>query len=69
MRRLAPLLLLGALLVCAAGCAGSTAKGGDGPLEVVAAENFWGSIAAQLGGSKVHVTSVVTSPATDPHDY
>src|SRR5438552_6527658 len=69
MRRLAPLLLLGALLVCAAGCAGSTAKGGDGPLEVVAAENFWGSIAAQLGGSKVHVTSVVSSPATDPHDY
>src|SRR6266480_2747299 len=69
MRRLAPLLLLGALLVCAAGCAGSTAKGGDGPLEVVAAENFWGSSAAQLGGSKVHVTSVVTSPATDPHDY
>ena len=35
----------------------------------MAAENFWGSIASQLGGSRVHVTSVITSPATDPHDY
>jgi zinc/manganese transport system substrate-binding protein len=70
MRRLGQLLLLAALLACAAGCAGSTLKGGgSGPLEVVAAENFWGSIGAQLGGSKVHVTSVVASPATDPHDY
>jgi len=38
-------------------------------VQVVAAENFWGSIAAQLGGDRVHVTSVITSPATDPHDY
>jgi len=38
-------------------------------LHVVAAENFWGSIASQLGGNRVHVTSVITSPATDPHDY
>jgi zinc/manganese transport system substrate-binding protein len=38
-------------------------------IQVVAAENFWGSIAAQLGGNRVTVTSVITSPATDPHDY
>ncbi|MFL5910887.1 MAG: metal ABC transporter solute-binding protein, Zn/Mn family [Gaiellaceae bacterium] len=38
-------------------------------IHVVAAENVWGSIAAQLGGSRVQVTSVVTNPATDPHDY
>jgi zinc/manganese transport system substrate-binding protein len=48
------------------GAAASPASGG---LQVVAAENFWGSIAAQLGGDRVHVTSVITSPATDPHDY
>src|SRR6266542_6970775 len=42
--------------------------GGDG-LQVVTAENFWGSIASQLGGDRVHVTSVITSPATDPHAY
>jgi zinc/manganese transport system substrate-binding protein len=41
----------------------------SGVLRVVAAENFWGSIASQLGGSRVDVTSVITSPATDPHDY
>ena len=40
-----------------------------GGLLVVAAENSWGSIAAQLGGDRVHVTSIITSPATDPHDY
>ena len=40
-----------------------------GRIEVVAAENFWGSIAAQLGGERVHVSSIITNPATDPHDY
>ena len=39
------------------------------PLKVVAGENFWGSIAAQLGGDKVQVTSLITNPDTDPHDY
>ncbi|GAA2709327.1 metal ABC transporter solute-binding protein [Streptomyces luteosporeus] len=36
---------------------------------MVAAENFWGSIAAQLGGDRVHVTSIIASPDADPHDY
>jgi zinc/manganese transport system substrate-binding protein len=39
------------------------------PLQVVAGENFWGSIAAQLGGTKVEVDSIITNPGTDPHDY
>jgi zinc/manganese transport system substrate-binding protein len=38
-------------------------------IHVVAAENTWGSIAAQLGGTRVQVTSIVHNPATDPHDY
>jgi zinc/manganese transport system substrate-binding protein len=38
-------------------------------IHVVAAENFWGSIAAQLGGGRVQVTSIIDNPATDPHDY
>ena len=42
---------------------------GASTLRVVAAESFWGSIASQLGGDRVQVTSVITSPATDPHDY
>jgi zinc/manganese transport system substrate-binding protein len=54
--------------------AGATTGPGGGcpvttPIEVVAGESFWGSIAAQLGGPYVHVTSLVDNPATDPHDY
>ena len=41
----------------------------DGRLPVVAAENFWGSIASQLGGSRVAVTSIIVNPNTDPHSY
>jgi zinc/manganese transport system substrate-binding protein len=37
--------------------------------QVIAAESFWGSIARQLGGSKVAVTSIVVNPSTDPHVY
>ena len=36
---------------------------------MVAGENFWASIAAQLGGSKVSVHSVVSDPNADPHEY
>ncbi len=64
-RRLVPLLLL----VAALGAAGAGAAPTGGKLRVVAAENVWGSIAAQLGGDRVEVTSVVTNPAADPHDY
>lgn len=38
-------------------------------IEVVAAENFWGSIAQQVGGTHVHVVSIITNPNTDPHSY
>jgi zinc/manganese transport system substrate-binding protein len=67
--------LLGGLLVglalAGAGCGATKSRTGapSGALQVVAAENFWGSIASQLGGNRVHVTSVITNPATDPHDY
>jgi zinc/manganese transport system substrate-binding protein len=56
------------LVLLVAGCGGSTFANG-GRVRVVAAENFWGSIAAQLGGNRVQVKSLVHSPATDPHDY
>jgi len=36
-------------------------------LHVVAAENFWGNIASQLGGHDVSVTSLITNPNADPH--
>ena len=71
LRRLALPALLVATIGLAAGCAnaeGGGTRAGDAP-RVVAAENFWGSIAARLGGDKVDVRSVITSPATDPHAY
>ena len=56
------------LVLLVAGCGASTTAS-NGRLRVVAAENFWGSIAAQLGGNRVQVTSLIHNPATDPHDY
>jgi zinc/manganese transport system substrate-binding protein len=47
----------------------ATGAGSGQTLQVIAGENFWGSIAAQLGGSHVSVTSIVTNPSTDPHEY
>jgi zinc/manganese transport system substrate-binding protein len=65
MARLVLALLAAAAL---AGCSGAVAADPH-KLQVVAAENFWGSLAAQLGGDRVQVTSIVHEPATDPHDY
>jgi zinc/manganese transport system substrate-binding protein len=62
-----------ALVMSACGSSASgSASGGQPPgrhLNVVAGENFWGSIATQLGGSQVTVKSVVSDPNADPHDY
>jgi zinc/manganese transport system substrate-binding protein len=58
--------------VVAAGCggSGSAAVGSSsGKIQVAAAENFWGSIAAQLGGEKVSTSSIIVNPNTDPHSY
>ena len=62
------------LAMSLAGCSSSPSGGvaagaGSQPIRVVAAESFWGSIAAQLGGDRVQVTSIITNPATDPHAY
>jgi zinc/manganese transport system substrate-binding protein len=40
-----------------------------GRVAVVAGENFWGDIAAQIGGRYVAVTSIISNPNTDPHLY
>lgn len=73
MRALLGLLVIAALGagVLGTGCGSRVGGGGarNGKLEVVAAENFWGSLAAQLGGARVHVHSIIVNPATDPHSY
>lgn len=55
-------------ILVACGRTGTTSTG-DPRMQIVATESFWGSIAAQLGGSFVHVTSLITNPDTDPHDF
>ena len=55
-------------MLAIAGC-GTGAGAGKHGLAVVAAENFWGSIASQLAGSKATVTSIIVNPNTDPHSY
>ncbi|MDP9072903.1 MAG: zinc ABC transporter substrate-binding protein [Actinomycetota bacterium] len=67
-RRCAVSLAVLALLL-SAGCSTSQTPAAGGKLAVVAAENFWGSIASQLGGDRVNVTSLITNPAIDPHSY
>jgi zinc/manganese transport system substrate-binding protein len=66
---------LGVPVLMATGCtttvtANPVARpGGARVIDVVAAENFWGSLVRQLGGSHVQVLSIVSDPNADPHDY
>ncbi len=46
------------------------ACGSSGPLttiNVVSSVNTWGEIAAEIGGTAVHVTSLISDPNVDPH--
>jgi zinc/manganese transport system substrate-binding protein len=54
------LVLAAAFLLAAPAAAAS-------PLPVVASTNVYGDIAAQIGGSHVSVTSILSDPNADPH--
>src|SRR5437899_11792109 len=78
---LAPVVIVIVLLVVGAGAGlyltsgpglspNSTSRGGPSKVvQVVAGENFWGSLVSQLGGTHVHVVSIVSDPNADPHQY
>jgi zinc/manganese transport system substrate-binding protein len=76
-RALAPAVAVAALVaaLAASGCGRSgpapvKAAGTPGPrFTVLAAENFWGNLAAQLAGDRASVASIVRNPAADPHSY
>ena len=46
---------------------GASVQAAPGQLAVVAAENFYGDIARQIGGDQVAVASIMTNPDQDPH--
>jgi zinc/manganese transport system substrate-binding protein len=56
-------LLFVAALSLAALCSPAFAD----PVKIVAAENFYGDVATQIGGANVAVTSILTNPDEDPH--
>lgn len=37
------------------------------PVKIVAAENFYGELAHEIGGNNVAVTSIISNPDADPH--
>lgn len=39
----------------------------SGVIDVVAAENFYGDMVRQIGGTHVNVTSILSNPDADPH--
>jgi zinc/manganese transport system substrate-binding protein len=69
LRVLCSLPLLALVGACLAGCGALPASATEHGVRVVAAENFWGSIARQLGGSDATVSSIIVNPAQDPHSY
>ena len=63
-------IVIAAAATLVVACGSSTDSPGSGArLDVVAGESFWGGIAAQIGGARVHVTSLITDPNADPHLY
>lgn len=45
----------------------TVAQAAEGKIEVVAAENFYGNVAQQIGGDRVSVVSILNNPDQDPH--
>lgn len=45
----------------------AAAHAADGKIGVVAAENFYGSLAREIGGDRVSVASILSNPNQDPH--
>jgi zinc/manganese transport system substrate-binding protein len=59
-------LFAAVFVVCAAWAVAAQATA-PGKIAIVAAENFYGNIAAQIGGDRVTVVSILNNPDQDPH--
>jgi zinc/manganese transport system substrate-binding protein len=67
MRSLPALLVASFLAFGAAASVILPAAAADAKIAVVAAQNFYGDIARQIGGDRVAVTSIMSNPDQDPH--
>ncbi len=55
------------LIVGAAGLTLNVVLGDE--IKIVAAENFYGGVAAQIAGDNAGVTSILSNPNQDPHEF
>lgn len=66
-------LAAGAVLLALVGCSGAVATGSSsetgGRPRVVASTDVWGSVVSQIAGDHATVTSIITNPDADPHEY
>jgi len=67
MTSLALIALVGAAL--ALGVSSPSVASPSSRTTVVAAENFYGDIVGQIAGNHVAVTSIISDPNVDPHEY
>ena len=63
------LIIVIGLIFVAARSLKSVQQANGSVIQVVAGENFWGSLVSQIGGTKVKVDSIVSDPNADPHEY
>lgn len=66
---IAAVLLTALSLSACAGGSPTATSAAPATISVVAAENFYGNIAQQLGAGHVTVTSILSDPNVDPHEY
>ncbi|MDY0882553.1 metal ABC transporter solute-binding protein, Zn/Mn family [Dongia soli] len=70
MQPVRPVLLAALTLALSLTASMPTTFAADGKrLSIVAAENFYGDVAEQLGGPDVRVTSILSNPDQDPHMF
>lgn len=55
--------------VVAAGCSSNSSSSSNGKVKITATTDFYGEVAKKVAGNKGDVTSVITNPNVDPHDY
>src|SRR5438067_12754558 len=63
------LVALAILLIGACGPVSTPSSSGGARIAVLGAENFYADLLAQIGGSRVTASSILSDPSADPHEY